>query len=325
MRKGENELKPSICVIGVYFGKFNSYFPLWLRSAEWNETVRFLIFTDQEYLELPKNVSIVQMTLEGFKILSQEKMGFDIALDRPYKCCDLKPAYGYIFSEYIGEFDYWAHCDFDMLFGDIRSFFERYSLDEFDKVLTLGHLSLYRNTEENNRRFMLEGGKLGNYREVFSSNKSYGFDELSGMYSIYKTHGFSMFEKRIYADISIKYKRFVLAKSEDNYTRQIFAWKEGKVFRYHIDENGKINSTEYIYIHFRKRGNLPFQNDCLNSLGFWITQKGFGAMPNELDYQEAIKEYNPYRGRMVEMVEALKYQMDIIWFRAKRKFGMDSF
>ena len=33
-------------IIGVYFGKFPEYFDLWLKSAEYNRNVDFLIFTD---------------------------------------------------------------------------------------------------------------------------------------------------------------------------------------------------------------------------------------------------------------------------------------
>ena len=43
-----------------------------------------------------------------------------VTLDRPYKLCDFKPAYGFIFGEYLKEYDYWGHCDIDIVWGDLR-------------------------------------------------------------------------------------------------------------------------------------------------------------------------------------------------------------
>ena len=46
----------SVCIVGVYFGEFPNYFELWLKSAEMNSTIDFMIFTDQKYTQLPTNV-----------------------------------------------------------------------------------------------------------------------------------------------------------------------------------------------------------------------------------------------------------------------------
>ena len=54
--------------------------------------------------------------------LSSRKLGFEVYLERPYKCCDLKPAYGVIFEEYLTAYSYWGHCDFDLIFGDLQYF-----------------------------------------------------------------------------------------------------------------------------------------------------------------------------------------------------------
>ena len=91
------------------------------------------------------------MTLVKMKTLAQNVLGFDVCLDRPYKCCDFKPIYGLIFKEYVSEYEYWGHCDFDLIFGDLQSFFDRYDLYKYDRFIPLGHLSLYRNTDEVNR------------------------------------------------------------------------------------------------------------------------------------------------------------------------------
>ena len=32
--------------------------------------------------------------------------------------CDYKVAYGEMFQDYIKEYDFWGHCDMDMIFGE---------------------------------------------------------------------------------------------------------------------------------------------------------------------------------------------------------------
>ena len=36
-----------ICIIGIYFGKFENYFDLWIDSTVKNTSIDFLIVTDQ--------------------------------------------------------------------------------------------------------------------------------------------------------------------------------------------------------------------------------------------------------------------------------------
>ena len=320
-QRGVQGMSPTICVIGVYFGKLPVYFPIWLKSAGYNESISFLIITDQTLTGLPENVSTVKMTLAEFKHLAEEKLGFSIVLERPYKCCDFKPAYGLILADYIVKYEYWAHCDFDMVFGDIRSFFDEFSLDRYDKVLDLGHLSFYRNTMENNTRFMLPGSECGDYREVFTSRDSFAFDEWRGVYAIYQKHGFSMFDTKIYADISKMHKRFTLTRKDDNYVNQVFVWEKGKVKRYYLQQQ-TIQNDEYMYMHFKERGALPYEAECQKAEGFFVTNKGFLAMNKSRDIVGVMKRYNRYPGRIYENIEEFKYRAEYILFRIRRRLGI---
>ena len=105
------------CVIGVYFGTLPNYFKLWLRSCEHNKSISFYLFTDADLSAyvIPTNVRWITYSLEQMQKRASEVLGFEAALYSPYKCCDFKPLYGQIFSEYIQEFDYWGHCDFDLI------------------------------------------------------------------------------------------------------------------------------------------------------------------------------------------------------------------
>ena len=84
------------CVLILpYFGQFNNYFPLFLKSCEANPTYTWMIFTDNEFDYIyPENVHVIKTTLDCVRNKANEKFGFKVALESPYKLCDYKPAYG---------------------------------------------------------------------------------------------------------------------------------------------------------------------------------------------------------------------------------------
>ena len=59
-----------------------------------------------------------------------QKMALDINIQKPYKLCDFKPAYGKIFEDYLEAYDFWVHCDLDIRWGDIRKFIPEKVLEE---------------------------------------------------------------------------------------------------------------------------------------------------------------------------------------------------
>jgi hypothetical protein len=63
-----------------------------------------------------------------------------------------------------------------------------YKISDYDKFLPLGHLSLYKNTDENNHRYKLSGSRCGDYVMAFSNEKNRAFDEENGMGAIFDTN-----------------------------------------------------------------------------------------------------------------------------------------
>ena len=287
-----------VCIIGVYFGNLPDYFDLWLKSAERNNTIKFKVFTDQQRNDLPSNVEFIDMSLLRMKNLAETNIGLDVNLVRPYKCCDLKPAYGLIFKDYIQEFDYWGHCDFDLIWGDIRSYLDKYKIEEYDKFLPLGHLSLYRNTEDC-RKYIFLPGSIHDFKEVCSSEQNFAFDEFSGIMRIYKENKLPFFEKRVFADISKIYRRFRLALDDINYDNQLFYWNKGKIYRL-FEKGGELHNDEFMYIHFKERKDMRVHGNCINADCFLITNKGFYPFNEEEFTGDIISEYNLFPGRDVE-------------------------
>lgn len=243
-----------------YFGKFPSYFHLFLKSCEANKNyVDFLIFTDNPLVDY-ENIKVIQIDWESFKKKIQDRFDFLIELPSPYKLCDFKPAYGYIFEEYIKDYAYWGHCDCDLIWGDFRLLYPYLEYD-YDRIGIWGHLSLYKNNHTVNRYFKtLSSPKVKDYKTVLSSPKSYSFDEFSGMNILMDENNKPTCKVRLFDDI-IFYTRNFWSRREvegkldfiPNHSIPIyFEYKKGRLYRYLYVRGGWIND-ESLYVHLQKR------------------------------------------------------------------------
>ena len=285
--------KYSICIIGVYFGNLPKYFNLWLKSCEHNPSIDFLVITDNDLNNLPKNVRSVKMDLCEMKERADRAVGFEVVLDKPYKCCDYKIIYGLIFKDYLENYDFWGHCDLDLIFGDIRHFATDSVLEKNDKIFDLGHLSLYRNTDEVNNRYKCQGTNCPDYKTAFTTSFITAIDEHTGIYQIYKKNNFPMYDERVFADIYSVFSHFSAVGLSEGIKTQAFYWENGKVWLVYKDKND-IESKEVAYIHFQKRKFHSTLPDDVSS--FYISSKGFVEKSSEgVPVVSEINAINPYR------------------------------
>jgi hypothetical protein len=76
-----------------------------------------------------------------------------------------KPLYGFLFREYIQEYEFWAHVDNDMIFGDVGGILNPL-MDHYDVLTPLIHgktwgpFTAYRNVPETTELFRLIDGNL---------------------------------------------------------------------------------------------------------------------------------------------------------------------
>ena len=297
-----------IVIIGVYFGKFPQNYDLWLKSCEFNPTIDFKVVTDQKVKAKIKNLEYINMTLTDFNNKMKEKIGKDFNISTAYKCCDFKPVYGIILQDYISNYDFWGHCDFDMIFGNIRKFITDDVLNMYDKILPLGHLCLYRNNDMVNNRYKEEGSIVGDYKEVFSSSKNFAFDEMNGIAQIYYKNKYPFYDERIFADISIIRKRFTLAQKDKNYNNQVFYWEDGSVYRA-FERNKKIVIEEFIYIHFKQRKYMKIFPNKQEFNSFYICDDGFLYKERGIPTIDDINKYNKYPGFIIELLEKIRYRI----------------
>ena len=261
-----------IVFIVPYFGRFNNYFQLFLNSCEKNSNYNWIIITDDKRnFYYPKNVEVIYESFEKLKEQIQTKFeNIEISLDNPYKLCDYKPTYGYIFEKNIEKYDYWGYCDVDLIFGNIEKCLDMKKIKKYDKIGVLGHFTIFRNTKELRELFLNDE----RYKEVLTSPKSFKFDEEYGEdYGNSINNIFQKKNKKIYniinlADIYVKSSNFKLINYNneekkyfvENYKKNLFVYDDGNLKRYTV-ENNKLVTTEYLYIHLQKRSmNVNINN-----------------------------------------------------------------
>ncbi len=282
----------SIIFIIPYFGKLPNYFQQFLLSCKFNPTIDFLLLTDDKTeFDYPNNFRVIYTTFESIQNIIKSKFDFEINISVPFKLCDYKPAYGEIFNDYFIGYDFWGHCDIDLIFGDIRGFYTEDVLKQYNKIGHLGHLTLYRNNESVNSLYKK---KIANkmkeyiepYRIAFSNPNNIAFDEWSFGTNYFRVNEIYMYYKEPvyyenhYADLT-PYTRPFIESYFDPYTQK----RTSKSFFYYTWSNGKLyahkffskEKSERLYVHFLKRPmSVNNGSNCENDLEQML------IIPNEI-------------------------------------------
>ncbi len=175
----------SVAIITCWYGAYPWYFPYFIHSCSFNPTIDFIIITDNDELikRQPKNVKLIHKSLEETKLNATQKLGFTVSINCPYKLCDFKPAYGFLFPEIIKTYDFWGHGDIDVVYGNIRNFMTDEILDSYDVISSrhdyiTGTFCLFRNTALMNTLLM----QSKDYKNVFSDSQHFCFDECNFLF-----------------------------------------------------------------------------------------------------------------------------------------------
>ena len=225
--------------INCYFGEWPVWFDGFLLSCKYNKNIDWLFFTDCKIPKnYPPNVKFVKCSMNYLSELATKKVKFKVKIKRPYKFCDLKPAYGLVFEDYLRNYDFWGMCDIDVIFGDIKKFVTDDMLDKYDVISSrkeniAGHFSLFRNNDEINNIFP----SLPNCEFKINQDESQILDEAD--------------MDRYFKENKDRYKIYW-----DTYMLNFpspdlcffwdgpWYWSKGRLF---------VNSEEVMYLHFPKR------------------------------------------------------------------------
>jgi len=167
-------------LIVPYFGSFGPWFPLYLHSLANQTTLDLLLLTDTAPTQLPPNARRVPLTLDQLRERANARLGTTVTLHRLRNLCDLRPAYGLIFEEFVRGYEYWGFGDEDVLYGDV----DRMLAPHLDGAVDIvspgmngksGHLTLVRNVPRMNELAMTDPV----YTQVLASREHWAYDETS--------------------------------------------------------------------------------------------------------------------------------------------------
>ncbi len=259
-----NSFNQSIGIIVVYFGQWPIYIDLFLNSCRNNPTVEFLFMSDCGFppkMDILPNCRHNHLNLRDFNELASERLKLDIKIDNPYKICDLRPAYGEIFKEYLTGFDFWGSSDIDLIYGQIRHFFTNEVLKRYDalfvrKEYTTGSLFLIKNTPYMNGLYR----QSPDYIKVFEDSFNfYSFCECGKAWQELQS-GKSIFD--VNTPI-MSFTELIKIGEKTNSFRPFFKGLALEKIPYDkevIYNNGKVfcNSKEYLLYHYIHEKSSPF-------------------------------------------------------------------
>lgn len=235
-----------IKLICIYFGKLPDWFPIWLKSCSKNQDYDFLLITDQDCSNSnAENVEIKKMSWDDLQQKFRNALQMPISLSDPYKLCDFRPVFGRIFANELKNYDFWGHCDLDMIWGDLSKFISIEDLLKYDRLGLYGAFTIYRNNLYCNELYRKKGSAF-RWKTVLFRPENYIFDEMPGMNCICLKNNVKWKKNIKIADIDTYLSRYGVDLISNH---EAFSWEDGKAIHYFLNCDNVI-SEEVAYIHF---------------------------------------------------------------------------
>jgi hypothetical protein len=168
----------SILIIINYFGKWPEWLPIFLASCEANPTVNWLINTDCPIPDkYPANVSFSSISLSDHYRNISSILGIHFNPINTYKLCDIKAFYGALYAKEIERYDYYGYGDIDVVYGNIRKFYNdqvlKHNVISAHDNIVSGHLALFKNIPKIKNAFHL----LPKWKEKLENQNYMNLDE----------------------------------------------------------------------------------------------------------------------------------------------------
>jgi hypothetical protein len=235
----------STALVATYFGRLPEWIDDFVESCKYNPTITWHLFSDgRPPQNRAGNFNFIPMALADFNSLAFHRLGVRTAVCNGYKTCDFRPTYGVLFDDYLQGFDFWGHCDLDVIWGDLRAFFTDPILESYDVLSTnpsglCGPLTIFRNRESINYLY-----RRAPYEQILLDDANRMFDES---FSTFVEEANRSGELRLFASRLHEY---------DGYHSGIPAaespcvWRAGRLFC-------TIENRELMYYHFAGTKRWP--------------------------------------------------------------------
>jgi hypothetical protein len=261
-------------LIVPHFGDRPSWFPLVIRSMASNPDVHWLLYTERPVADAPPNVTVQLCEFEDLAARIRANFAFEVSLERPYKLCDFRPAFGEIFAAELAGYDFWGHSDLDVIFGRIRDHLPPAAF-RADKILFQGNFALYRNTPEAARWYRHEAGTIS-YYDVMTTPEARHFDEWGGIYWLLDDLGVRSWQEEAIFDLSFAEYR-TRAESASGGMPRRYAWEDGEICEYSLSRDGRVERRTALLVHIQKRVMRAPGAAVTRADRYWINANGFSV------------------------------------------------
>ena len=285
-------MKPRFAALCCYYGQWPGYFAVWLKSCSYLPDIDFILVSDipTAGYDVPANVHMVPMSFAEVRSRVVHKFPeITVSLDRPYKLCDFKVAYGYVFDDLFCGYDYWGFYDIDTIWGDVFCGLKRQGgrAEAFGeglvKIFPCGHLSFIRNKAPWNKIFELvndvagtpcrnnmQGRSVVTWQECFSSPDSHYYDEEGGLEPMLEwrrqqePQQIEIYDKVDFDNIlpAWRFDHFRSINFPEKSHCLVYSFASGHIYRHYL-KGLSVQKEEVSYVHLSRRRlhvALPLQN-----------------------------------------------------------------
>lgn len=295
-----------ILLIVPYIGKWPFWFDAYLISIARNPTINWLFITDCIIpTHYPKNAIFIETTRADFKIKIDDFFKTTIPL-APKKICDLRPAFGDLFSCYIEGYDFWGYCDMDIIWGNIRSFVTDDDLKEYDiissrKKNTSGHFTIFKNNVKINSL----------YESIPEFRKKLGMVKLQRMDEDGLTrYLLDRLKNTSESDLNIKWDSILCNQergrdSHQEYHLDKWLWKDGKMLE--LKDGEPINEVMYLhFINWKRTMKFSEVEYADQPKQFYISFKGMHYKPHSGFIKSLNRFKNQFDGYQIREYKRIK-------------------
>ena len=233
----------SIAILIPYFGQWPAWIDFFVESCRANRSIDWILFGDAEPPEnRAPNVRHVRISFDDYKSLAGDALGISLRTDKPYKLCDLKPALAHVHADLVRGYDFVGFGDLDVIYGDIRAFYDRDLLDRFDVLSShpdrvSGHFCLMRNRDDVVGAFKRSRG----WKAAMEQPDYVDFDERS-FYNLLRGPRTRLFGKWGHPPIRCLFREAYSTPAATNEMR--WYWEKGRL------TNEFYPHHPFLYLHF---------------------------------------------------------------------------
>lgn len=177
----------TIAIIMPYFGTWPAWKDLFFNSCASNSDVDFYFYTDCGVPELSApNLHFNEISFAEYCAKASSVLDVHFAPLEYRKLRDLRPFYGVIHHEEIKHYDFWGFGDVDLVFGNIRKFYNDDLLERFDVLSShvdrlSGHFAIIKN----NTHYINLCYSMWNWRNDLCCERNRILDESEFSYQIH--------------------------------------------------------------------------------------------------------------------------------------------